>query len=91
MEWNDNAIILSTRKHGETSLIVNMITHKHGRYAGLVRGGAGKRNRGVYQPGNYVRVKWRGRLQEHLGLFSCELEKANIINFKSIPLSMNFN
>lgn len=73
MNWDDDAIVLAVRRHGETSVIVSLLTAGHGRHAGLVRGGAGKAGRGVLQPGNAVRAAWKARLAEHLGLLSCEL------------------
>ncbi|MCG8509644.1 MAG: DNA repair protein RecO [Rhodospirillales bacterium] len=73
MEWSDQAIVLSVRRHGESSAIVNLLTRTNGRHAGLVRGGTGKRQRGVLQPGNRVQASWRARLPEHLGTLSCEL------------------
>ena len=76
MQWSDDAIVLSARKHGESAAIVNLLTREHGRHAGLVRGGAGRRARGVLQPGNQVAASWRARLAEHLGTLVCELERA---------------
>jgi len=76
MDWTDDAIILSTRKHGETSVIATLLTSKHGRHLGLVRGGAGKRLRGLLQPGNRVRATWKARLAEHLGAFTLEMTEA---------------
>ena len=77
MEWSDDGIVLAARKHGETSAIVSLLTRGHGRHAGLVRGGAGRRARGVYQPGNLVSAAWRARLAEHLGTYTCELVRAH--------------
>jgi len=77
MDWRDDGIVLAARKHGETSAIVSLLTRNHGRHAGLVRGGAGRRARGVYQPGNLVQAHWRARLAEHLGAYSCELLRAH--------------
>lgn len=76
MEWTHDGIVLSARKHGETSSIVTLLTREKGRHLGLVRGGAGKRQRGVLQPGNRVHARWRARLPEHLGTLACELESA---------------
>lgn len=76
MDWIDQGIVLSSRQHGETSAIVTLLTQAHGRHAGLVRGGAGKRTRGVLQPGNLVDAHWRARLAEHLGTLTCELSHA---------------
>ncbi len=72
MDWTDDGIILSARRHGETSVIVSLLTREHGRCAGLVRGGTGRRQRGVLQAGTLVRATWRARLAEHLGNLSCE-------------------
>jgi DNA repair protein RecO (recombination protein O) len=73
MDWSDRGIVLSARKHGETSLIVQLLTERHGRHAGLVRGGVSARARGLYQPGNLLAAQWRARLAEHLGNYACEL------------------
>lgn len=74
-EWNDTALILSSRPHGEAGAIVNILTESHGRYAGLVRGGQSSKMRGVLQLGNLVDVRWRARLEEHLGTMSFDLIK----------------
>ena len=75
MNWSDDGYVLSVRRHGETAAIVNLLTQKHGRHAGLVRGGMGRRLRGVLQPGNHVVANWRGRLAEHLGTYVLEGER----------------
>lgn len=43
MEWRDEGIILGTRRHGETSAILELMTRAHGRHMGLVRGGRSRR------------------------------------------------
>src|SRR5579875_3881261 len=73
MEWTDEGIVLSARRHGESAAIVQLLTRGHGRHPGLVHGGAGARLRGMLQPGNRVQATWRARLAEHLGTYSCEL------------------
>lgn len=72
MEWRDEGIILGTRKHGETSAIVEVMTRCHGRHLGLVRGGRSRRQQPVLQAGNRVELIWRARLDEHLGTFLAE-------------------
>jgi len=72
MEWRDEAIILSVRRHGETSAIVEVLTADHGRALGLVRGGRSRLQRPILQPGNQVAAQWRARLEEHLGNFTFE-------------------
>jgi DNA repair protein RecO (recombination protein O) len=73
MNWSDEGIVLSARKHGESAAIVTLLTRTNGRYSGLVHGGSGSRGRGIYQTGNLVSADWRARLSEHLGKMSCEL------------------
>jgi|SRR5579883_1083738 len=72
MEWRDDGLILGTRKHGETSVIVEAMTRAHGRHFGLVRGGRSKRMQPMLQPGNHAEFVWRARIEEHLGTFSVE-------------------
>ncbi len=72
MEWSDDGIVLTMRRHGETSAVVTLMTPEHGRHAGLVRGGASPRGRGMLATGSRVRVRWRGRLEDHLGVLVCE-------------------
>ncbi len=76
MEWQDEGVVLAARRHGESAAVVSVFTPTHGRYAGWVRGGAGRRARPVYEPGNRLRVIWRARLADQLGSFSAELEAA---------------
>ena len=73
MQWDDEALILSVRPHGETAAIVEVLTRAHGRYLGLVHGARSRRNRPVLQIGNQVDVTWKARLAEHLGHMAVEL------------------
>jgi len=88
MEWSEEGIVLAARKHGESSAIITVLTRDHGRHAGLVRGGAGRRSRGVLQPGNRIEATWRARLDEHLGTFTCELLEARAAALLDDPLRL---
>lgn len=72
MEWTDEAIVLGVRKHGETSVIAELMTRERGRHLGLVHGGRSWTQRPLLQPGNTVRATWRARLEDHLGQFRLE-------------------
>ena len=72
MQWTDEGIVLGVKRHGESSVILELMTHERGRHLGLVRGGAGTRLRGVLQLGNSLRATWRARLDEHLGHYAVE-------------------
>lgn len=72
MEWSEDGIVLGTRRHGETSVILEAMTAGHGRHLGLVKGGRSRRLRPVLQAGNGLALTWRARLHEHLGNFRVE-------------------
>ncbi len=72
MEWRDQGALLSVRRHGETSAIIEVFTAAHGRHAGVVRGGTSRKIAPIMQPGAQLDVTWRARLDEHLGAFTVE-------------------
>jgi DNA repair protein RecO (recombination protein O) len=73
MQWSDEGVVVGVKRHGESSLLVELMTRDHGRHLGIVRGGAGPRLRPVLQAGNTVAATWRARLDEHLGNYAIEL------------------
>ncbi|MCC4240806.1 DNA repair protein RecO [Thalassospira povalilytica] len=77
MDWRNDGIVLSTRKLGESSVRLSVLTRDYGRHAGMVRGAMSKSMRGTLEPGNEIRVGWSARLAEHLGQFRCELTGAH--------------
>src|SRR6266446_1951960 len=85
MEWRDTGFVLMARRHGESALIVELLTREHGRHAGLVRGGQSPKLRAVLQSGNEIAAVWRGRLAEHLGTVGCELLRAHAARFLDDP------
>lgn len=72
MDWRDEGTLLSVRKHGETSAIIEVFTATHGRHAGVVRGGVSRKIAPILQPGAQLDLAWRARLEEHLGTFAVE-------------------
>ena len=72
MEWRDQGILLSSRRHGETSAIIEGFTEAHGRHAGVVRGGASRKIAPVLQPGAQLDLVWRARLEDHIGSYAVE-------------------
>ena len=51
MEWRSVGILLAARKHGETSLIIDTFCPGHGRYLGIVKGGASRKFAPILQVG----------------------------------------
>lgn len=72
MEWREEGILLTSRRHGETAAIIEVFTERHGRHAGVVRGGASRKVAPVLQPGSQLDLTWRARLEDHLGTFTVE-------------------
>lgn len=88
MDWESEGYVLSVKRHGETSAIIDVFTPDHGRHLGLVRGGVSRRMRPVLQPGNKIKVAWRGRLSEHLGTFTVEALSARAAELMEERLSL---
>src|SRR3569623_198123 len=72
MEFEDDAIVLTARSHGETGAIVHALTRRHGVYAAHVAGGASRRMKPVLQPGTSILFRYRARSAAHLGAATLE-------------------
>ena len=89
MEWVDQGIILGTKRHGESSVIAELMTRDHGRHLGLVRGGRSAKMQPLMQIGNAVDVIWRARLDEHLGEYKLEAETFHAARLMESELALN--
>ena len=67
MNWTDDAFVLSSKRHGESSVILNLLTKNRGKHAGFLRSINKKNTKSIIQPGNLVRANWRARIEENLG------------------------
>ncbi|MCF3973041.1 DNA repair protein RecO [Paracoccus salsus] len=72
MEWHAEGTVISRRAHGETAVIIQVLTAQHGRHAGLVPGGASRKRAAMLQPGSRLDLRWRARSDDQLGHFSVE-------------------
>lgn len=86
MEWTDHAIVLGCRKHGESSVILEVMTPTKGRQMGIVRGGRSRKTAPLLQSGNSLKVTWKARLESHLGQFTIELETSRAAKLMASPL-----
>lgn len=92
MEWRDEGVLLSVRKHGEGSAIIEVFTQKHGRHAGLVRGGGARKMAPILQPGAQLSLEWKARLEDHLGTYTIDPIKsraAQIMSDRSTLAAIN--
>lgn len=88
MDWQDEAIVLAARRHGEGDAILSALTREHGRHLGLVKGGSGRKQRPVLEIGNRLNVTWRARLSEQLGNFQVEQSSAVSAGLLDDPLRL---
>lgn len=88
VEWRESAIVLTAKPHGESGLVVTVLTASHGTHAGLVQAARGRNGAGAIQPGNRVAAHWRARLAEHLGTFTLETEKMSAASLMDAPLRL---
>lgn len=88
MQWTDEGVVLGVRKHGESSVILELMTQDHGRHLGLVHGGRSRSLQPVLQPGNTVQVTWRARLDEHLGTLQVEALRMRAAHFMGSSLAL---
>jgi len=65
--------MLELRPHGENHAVVNLLTAAHGRLAGFVYGGQGRRQQPKVQPGNLVNFTWTAKISGQLGTLQLEL------------------
>lgn len=76
MHIRAEAIVLSTRAHGEHGVVARALTRDHGVQPGYVRGGRSRRLRPVLQPANLVLGEWRARSAEQLAALTVELVRS---------------
>jgi DNA repair protein RecO (recombination protein O) len=67
MEFQDEAFVLSARSHGDTGVVVELLTQAHGRRAAYVAGGASRRMKPFLQAGARVEAAFRSRTSDQLG------------------------
>ena len=72
MEFEDEAIVLGGRGHGETGAIVRVLTQHHGVYAAHIAGGASRRVKPLLEAGSNVIIRYRARHTDQLGSATLE-------------------
>lgn len=73
MQFAGPAIVCASRPHGETAVVVRLLTETHGLLAGYVAGGRGRQLRPVLVPGNLVEADLRARIEGQLPFARLEL------------------
>ena len=68
MDFHEDAFVLSARAHGDTGVVVDLLSETHGRRAAYVAGGASRKMKPFLQAGARVQADYRARTSDHLGL-----------------------
>ena len=75
MQWSDEGYLLSKNNFDENSIIIESFTLKHGKYSGLVYGGASRKQKKNFQIGNKILLNWKSTGENKTGYFTVELIK----------------
>ena len=75
MHWSDEGYLLSKNNFDENSIIIETFTLNHGKYSGLVYGGASRKQKKIFQIGNKIFLDWKSRGENRSGYFTAELIK----------------
>ncbi|RZJ00402.1 MAG: DNA repair protein RecO [Brevundimonas sp.] len=67
MDFTEDAFVLSARPHGDTGVVVDLLTETQGRRAAYVAGGASRKMKPFLQAGARVVAEYRARTSDHLG------------------------
>lgn len=86
--WQDQAIVLAVRPHGENGAIASLLTEGQGRHAGYIRGARSSKMRGTLEVGNVVDANWQARTSDSLGSLQLELSKNPTAHFMQDPLKL---
>ncbi len=89
MQFVDEGYIIDLRKHGESSLILTVLTRNYGKITGYVKNCMHKKNLGIYQLGNTIKVDAYSRIDTNMISFKIELIKADAINFMTNPAKLS--
>jgi len=73
MYWQDEGYLLSKHNFDESSIIIEVFTFNHGKYTGIVYGGASRKQKRNFQTGNKIFLDWKSKNENRTGYFKVEL------------------
>ena len=75
MYWIDEGYLLSKYNFSENSIIIEAFTLQHGKYSGIVYGGASRSQKRNFQIGNKILINFISKSENRSGYFNIELIK----------------
>ena len=76
MQWKDEGFILSKKKYGENSIIIEVFTLNHGKCSGIIYGGTSRKIKSYLQLGNKMFVNYKSKNESKIGYFNVEIIEA---------------
>ena len=73
MYWQDEGYLLSKNNIDENSIIIEVFTLNHGKYSGIVYGGASRKKKKFIQIGNKFLLNLKSKNENRIGYFDVEL------------------
>ena len=89
MIWTDTGFLLSKIAFQENSIIANLYTKKHGKYAGIIYGATSKKIKNYLQNGNELYLEYHSKSDNTLGYFKIEILKPYTSKFFSEKIKLN--
>ena len=81
MQFQDEGYIVNIRKHGESGVILTVVSRLHGKVTGYVRGALGKRKLSIFQLGNLVDFEAYSRVDNNMLTLRVELKTPFAVRF----------
>ena len=81
MQFQDEGYIVHIRKHGESGVILTLVSRLHGKVTGYVRGALGKRKLSIFQLGNLVDFEAYSRVDNNMLTLRVELKTPFAVRF----------
>jgi DNA repair protein RecO (recombination protein O) len=89
LSFEDEALVLTSRPHGENGAVVRFLSFEGGLRAGYVPGARGKGKRALLHPGNRVALSLRSRAEGQLPGAGVELvESRALLAFDPLPAAV---
>jgi len=88
MDFHEEAFVLSARAHGDTGVVVDLLTETEGRRGAYVAGGASRKMKPFLQAGSRVLVDYRARTSDHLGSARLEAVGEGVSALFDDPLAL---
>ncbi len=89
MNWDDKGYLLSKNKYNENSLIVDILSEKHGKVTGIIFGGTSKKIKNYLQIGNHLHVNYNSKSESRIGYFKIEIFNAYSPLYFDKPKKLN--